>query len=227
MREPSNNEMNLPKPAQATELRRLSRCSADQEARLRRGVFLDLNGTLVAPILVEHPSDLRLIDGVAGCVAQLCRAGFVCPVITVQSRIEKGLFTDGEFRAWFAGFARDLATKGALVVGPYVCPHRFRTPCLCKKPSTLLYEQAAADHDVDLAGSYVIGDSAGDVEAAARFGGRGCLLSTEGPAPSAGMPSSSATYRARTMPEVVEWILSQEAAEQPDAADGASRRRRA
>jgi hypothetical protein len=49
---------------------------------------------------------------------------FVCPVVTVQSRVAKGLFTMTDFQAWFATFAADLKAQGALVVGPYVCPHR-------------------------------------------------------------------------------------------------------
>ena len=190
----------------------------------RGGVFLDLNGTLVAPVLVERPDDLRLILGTPEAVARLCRAGFVCPVVTVQSRIEKGVFTDAAFRLWFAGLASDLAGRGATVVGPYVCPHRFSTPCPCKKPQTVLYEQAAKDHDLDLTISYAIGDTLADVEAAARFGGRGCLLVTgDGPHDDRGaLPAAS--YTGHNIVEVVDWILAQEAAEQPDAADEAGLR---
>lgn len=159
----------------------------------RRAVFLDLNGTLVAPVLVERLGDLKLIEGVPEAVAQLCQAGFVCPIVTVQSRIEKGVFTDAEFREWFAGFATQLAALGAIVVGPYLCPHRFKTACACKKPQTLLYEQAAAQHGIELRDSYVIGDSADDVEAARRFGGCGCLL---------------ASHAGRGMGEIVDWIVS-------------------
>jgi len=144
----------------------------------RRAVFLDLNGTLVMPILVEHPRQLGLIAGVTDAIAKLSAAGFVCPVVTVQSRIEKGLFSAEEFTAWFGGFRSLLGRHGADVVGPYVCPHRFANPCACKKPNTLLFERAAGDHSIDLRRSFVVGDSAEDVEAAFRFGGRGCLVRT-------------------------------------------------
>jgi histidinol phosphatase-like enzyme len=78
----------------------------------RRAVFLDLNGTLVLPVLVERLADLRLVDGVTEGVERLCRAGFVCPVVTVQSRIEKGLFSEAEFHAWFEDLAKRMAPLG-------------------------------------------------------------------------------------------------------------------
>jgi len=85
----------------------------------QRAVFLDLNGTLVTPVLVNHPRDLKMIDGAGEAVARLCEAGFTCPVVTVQSRIEKGLFTGADFLDWFATFKARMATYGAILEGPY------------------------------------------------------------------------------------------------------------
>ena len=184
----------------------------------QRAVFLDLNGTLVAPVLVERLADLKLIEGVADGIARLCQAGFVCPVVTVQSRIEKGMFTGAEFLVWFGGLARQLAAVGATVVGPYVCPHRFRTPCACKKPQTLLYKRAAADHGLELTASYVVGDSAADIEAAQRFGGRGCFLGSPGTVQGGAGMAAMASHAGRSMTEIVDWIVSRGAAEQPVAA---------
>ena len=144
----------------------------------QRGVFLDLNGTLVEPLKQERLDELTLIPGVAEAVARLTAAGFVCPVVTVQSRIAKGLFSMADFQTWFAAFAADLEAQGALVVGPYVCPHRYGEPCPCKKPNVLLYERAASEHQLTTADCFVIGDSPDDVRAARRLGARGCLVRT-------------------------------------------------
>jgi D-glycero-D-manno-heptose 1,7-bisphosphate phosphatase len=144
----------------------------------RRGVFLDLAGTLVEPLKPEGLDEITLIPGVVEAVARLSEAGFICPVVTVQSRIAKGLFSLAEFETWFASFAVGLRVRGALVVGPYVCPHRRADPCPCKKPNTLLYDRAAAEHHLDPAASFVIGDSPEDVRAAKRLGARGCLVRT-------------------------------------------------
>lgn len=139
----------------------------------RRAVFLDLNGTLVEPILVNHPRELKVTAGAADAVARLYSTGFICPVVTVQSRIEKGIFTEGDFLEWFANFKEKMAASEAMLEGPYVCPHRPRSRCACAKPNTLLYERAAADLGITLAESFVIGDSLADVQAARRFGGKG------------------------------------------------------
>ena len=141
-------------------------------------VFLDLNGTLVLPLKVTSPSEYVQISGSAEAVARLCRKGFVCPVVTVQSRIGKGLYTEAEFLAWFRSFNDVLAADGGFLKGPYVCPHRYGVPCLCKKASGRLYRDAAVDLGIDLAYSFVIGDSLEDLEAARTLGCKGLLVRT-------------------------------------------------
>ena len=176
----------------------------------RRGVFLDLNGTLVVESSKpERLDELTLIPGVAEAVARLTAAGFVCPVVTVQSRIAKGIFSMADFRAWFATFAADLKGQGAVIVGPYVCPHRRAEPCPCKKPNALLYERAAREHELTAAECFVIGDSPVDVGAARRVGARGCLVRTGW----ARDPRVVETARQDTtivvdsMAQAVDWIL--------------------
>ena len=175
----------------------------------RRGVFLDLNGTLVEPLKQERLDEMTLIPGVASAIARLTAAGFVCPVVTVQSRIAKGLFSMAEFQTWFANFAAELAAQGALITGPYVCPHRYAEPCLCKKPNVLLYQRAASEHGLTPADCFVIGDSPDDVRAARRLGARGCLVRTgwasdprvvEAAVPDASMVVDS-------FAQAVDWIL--------------------
>lgn len=166
-------------------------------------VFLDLNGTLVQPVLVDHPRQLTPVADGSSAVAKLCAAGFLCPVVTVQSRIEKGMFTEREFVEWFAGFAREMREEGAILLGPYLCPHRPRSRCACAKPATILHRRAAAEWGIDLAGSFTIGDTMPDVEAAWAFGGKGCLIS-----PSAGTATATPPdYTASCLTDAVEWVL--------------------
>ena len=178
----------------------------------RRGVFLDLNGTLVEPLKQERLDELTLIPGVPEAIAKLTAAGFICPVVTIQSRIAKGLFSMADFRNWFAAFAANLNAQGANVVGPYICPHRRGDPCPCKKPNTLLYERAAADHQLVPKDCFVIGDSPANMAAARLQGARGCLVRTgwatdplvvEVAAPDAAIVVDS-------FAQAVDWILSLE-----------------
>ncbi len=175
-----------------------------------RAIFLDLNGTLVLPLKQQSLGELTLIPGADAAVRRLLAAGFFCPVVTVQARIEKGLFTEAEFRGWFAGF---FAACGLEVKGPYVCLHRYNHPCPCKKPRTLLYEQAAADLSLDLKRSYTIGDSPSNVEAARRFGGMGCLVRTGWAADDKVVEQAQpcAAFIGDTLGQAAEWILHREA----------------
>ncbi len=176
---------------------------------LARTVFLDLNGTIVMPVIVERLDDLRPVSGAVEAIARLCAHGFRCPVVTIQSRIEKGLFTQAEFLDWFRGFATSIKPSGAFLDGPYVCPHRFTTPCVCKKPGTALYERAAAELGLELPGAYVIGDTAADMEAAQRLGGIGCMVRTgfgqdDGEVARA---SPFTSFVGAALPDAVDWIL--------------------
>jgi histidinol-phosphate phosphatase family protein len=179
-----------------------------------RGVFLDLGGTLVEPLKPDRLEDLTLIPGVVAAIARLSAMGFVCPVVTVQSRISKGSFSAADFEAWFAGFAGDLRDAGALVVGPYVCPHRFKEQCPCKKPNTLLYERAARQHGIDVTKSFVIGDSPDDIRAAKRLGAKGCLVRTGWAADPRVVEAAAldATVIVDSLNDAVDWICSNGAA---------------
>jgi histidinol-phosphate phosphatase family protein len=148
---------------------------------LRPGAFLDLGGTLVLPLKPQSLSDYAPLEHVAEAIALLCAAGFVCPVVTVQSRIAKGLFTQAEFVDWFHAFRTRLASESAMLEGPYVCPHRYAEPCRCKKAGGSLYRRAAAELDIDLGASFVVGDSVEDMDAARILGCRGVLVHTGWP----------------------------------------------
>ena len=82
-------------------LRRSITLASDGDTVTRKAVFLDLNGTLVLPVKPERLADLYAIPGAIAAVARLTAAGFVCPVITVQSRIAKGIFTASDFSSGF------------------------------------------------------------------------------------------------------------------------------
>lgn len=192
-----------------------------------RAVFLDLNGTLVLPLKQESLAEMSLIPGADVAVRRLLAAGFLCPVVTVQARIEKGLFTEAEIRAWFAGFFGSL---GIDLKGPYVCPHRYNHPCPCEKPNRFLYDQAASDLSLDLGRCFTIGDSPQDVVAARRFGGLGCLVRTGWAADQKVVEEarSSAAFISDTIGDAVDWILSRQgrSCEQDAGANGGQARRR-
>lgn len=163
------------------------------------------------PLLVEAPSQLRLIAGIGAAVAELSKAGLICPVVTIQSRISKGLFSMDQFLNWFREFRAELGELGGHVVGPYVCPHRFKDPCECKKPAAFLYRLAADEHGLNLRRSFVIGDSAADVAAAHGFGGRSCLVRTGYGSDEREVARAQpyAPFIADSFADAVNWVLDQ------------------
>jgi D-glycero-D-manno-heptose 1,7-bisphosphate phosphatase len=170
-------------------------------------VFFDLNGTLVLPVQADSLSDYIPIPGAFAAIRLLNQSGFVCPVVTVQSRIEKGMFSEAEFRSWFRSFVAEAGDEGAHIAGLYLCPHRVSSNCPCGKPKPTLYRQAAGELGVDSTRSYVIGDTASDIEAAGNIGATGCLVLT-GWGRDAIARAVSADYVGRDLHDVATWIIS-------------------
>ena len=177
---------------------------------MKRAVFLDLNGTLVEPVRVESLDELRLVEGVFEAISKLNKAGFICPVITVQSRIAKDYFSDQDFLAWFDLFTKDAAQYNAEILGPFVCPHRFKETCVCEKPKPYLYEQAIRKYNIDVKKSLVIGDTASDIEAGLAIGAKSCLVSTGWGHKQINQDRAIAlnVHIANNFPEAIDWFLS-------------------
>ncbi len=112
------------------------------------------------PLKQESLSEMKMIPGVDMAIAKLIEAKLISPVVTIQSGISEGRFTEQEFRDWFSGSFRTMKVK---IQGPFICQYRFAEQCVCKKPNSFLYEQAAKDYSIDLSKSYIIGDTTLDV----------------------------------------------------------------
>ena len=169
-------------------------------------MFLDLNGTLISPSKPKSLFEMKIIPGADLAVARLIEKKLICPVVTIQSGIAKGRFTEQEFHNWFSCFFMNLKLD---LKGPYICPHRFAEECICKKPNTFLYEQAAKDYSIDLSRSYVVGDTSLDVIAGKNLGGHGCLVRTGSATNDSEYKDArqNASFIGQTLSDVVNWIL--------------------
>ena len=145
---------------------------------MRKAVFLDKDGTVVHnfPYNVD-PSKIELTAGCAEALLRLHQAGHPLIVISNQPGLAKGLFSLQDLQRAERFLARLLASFGIPIRAFYYCPHhpeavvpRSRTACTCRKPAPGLIEQAAREHGLDLAGSWMIGDILNDVEAGRRAG---------------------------------------------------------
>ncbi len=154
-----------------------------------RAVFLDRDGTINAEVdYLSDPDDLRLVDRAGEAIARLNRAGYLCVVITNQSGIARGKLTEDRLGQIHRRLDELLAAKGAHIDHYEACPHHpdygsqlYRQDCECRKPKPGMYLQAQAALGIDLQGSWAVGDSSRDLEAATRIGVPGFLVSTGKP----------------------------------------------
>jgi D-glycero-D-manno-heptose 1,7-bisphosphate phosphatase len=139
-----------------------------------RAVFLDRDGTLNRD--VGYPSDysqVHLYRFSPEAVRAIRRLGFRPVVVTNQSGVGRGLIPEPALREIHRRLGAELERRGARLDGIYYCPHylrssepRYRKDCSCRKPKPGLARRAAADLNLDLRGSYMIGDKVEDI----RFG---------------------------------------------------------
>jgi D-glycero-D-manno-heptose 1,7-bisphosphate phosphatase len=145
----------------------------------RPAVFLDRDGTIIEDTgYIAAPDSVRLLPGAATAIGRLNRAGIPTIVVTNQSGIARGLLDESAYQAVARRLETLLAAGGARLDADYHCPHHpdITGTCECRKPGPLLYRRAAADHELDLARSWWVGDRERDVVPAQRFGGRGVLI---------------------------------------------------
>lgn len=172
----------------------------------RAAVFLDKDGTLVddVPYNVD-PDRIVLARGAYAGTAALHRAGYALVVVTNQSGVARGLFGEDALVGVEAKLRALLAPTP--IAGFYFCPHGPDDGCDCRKPLPGMLLRAAAELDIDLRASWMIGDILNDVEAGARAGCRTVLVDNGGETEWVGGPHRTPTLRVPDMGTAVTAIL--------------------
>lgn len=154
----------------------------------RKAVFLDKDGTLLenVPYNVD-PSQMRLAERAGQALRLLQEAGYLIVIVSNQSGIARGLFSESEIRPMREHLESLLAAEGVPLAGFCYCPHhpegkvpQYALACTCRKPAPGLLRTAAAEHGIELRASWVIGDILDDVEAGNRALCRTVLLDNGG-----------------------------------------------
>lgn len=148
---------------------------------LRPAVFLDRDGTIIREAdYLSDPDGVELVDGAPEALRALGEAGYLLVVVTNQSGIARGLYTEEDYRAVAARLEALLDRAGARLDATYHCPHgpAEAGACDCRKPAVGMYRRAASDLGIDLAASWYVGDKPSDVLPARELGGRGILVRT-------------------------------------------------
>lgn len=152
---------------------------------LKPALFLDRDGVLNEDQGYVHRwEDFRWIPGAKETVAAFNRAGWLVIVVTNQSGVGRGYYTEDDMHALHRRVDAELAQAGAHIDAWYFCPmhpdaklERYRHPDPPnRKPNPGMILQALQDWPIDAAASLLIGDKPSDLEAALRAGLRGELF---------------------------------------------------
>lgn len=154
------------------------------QPQLLRAIFLDKDGTLIED--VPHNVDpQRVVLGprVAQGLALLQRHGYALFIVSNQSGIAHGIFSEATLRHVLQHLQNMLGDQGIVIDGVYYCPHSptgtvasYASACTCRKPMPGMLQRAAGEHGIDLRRSWMIGDILHDIEAGHRAGCKAALI---------------------------------------------------
>ncbi|GAB3773664.1 HAD family hydrolase [Spirosoma horti] len=182
---------------------------------MNKAVFWDKDGTLIPDIPYNvDPARITLYPDAGPSLFRLKTAGYKLIVISNQSGVARGHFTEKELTAVWERLTQLLGQYGAEPDGFYYCPHDpngsvhpYAERCTCRKPEPGLLIRAALDHQIDLSQSWMVGDILNDVAAGNRAGCRTILIDrgneTEWLMNSHRQPTATAT----TLDEATEYML--------------------
>lgn len=132
---------------------------------MNKAVFLDRDGTInVDREYVHKIKDLEFIPGVLEALAKLAKTEYKIIIITSQSGIGRGYYTQKEYELFNEHMLKRIKNHGGRIDGIYFCPHHPNDGCECRKPMPKMILNAANDFNIDLSKSYMIGDKKSDVE---------------------------------------------------------------
>ncbi len=141
-----------------------------------KAVFIDRDGTLIEEVNFLHRvEDLQYFSYTDEAIRLLKEKGFLVVLVTNQSGIGRGIYTEDQMHSVHAKIQTDLTAKLDAI---YFCPHLPNAGCACRKPNLGMIEAALADLPIDLENSWMIGDKILDVELGLNAGIKPILVLT-------------------------------------------------
>ena len=170
-----------------------------------RAVFLDRDGTISEDVnYCSSVEDFHILPTVPEAIRLLNDVGFKVVLITNQSGISRGYFTEAILAEIHAEMESELAKYGAFIDAIYYCPHHPDDGCGCRKPKPGLLTKAAEELGIDLKFSYMIGDMQKDIDVGKAVGCKTVLITT---GPDGGDGVTNADYTAGSLSQAAQWII--------------------
>lgn len=150
-----------------------------------KAIFLDRDGTInVEKHYLYKIDDFEFLPGVIEALRMLQEAGYLLIVVTNQSGIARGYYSEEDFEVLNSWMIEYLKEQGIVITKVYYCPHlpeakvmKYRKRCSCRKPLLGMYERAIEEYDIDISKSWVIGDKIRDCSICTKYACRGFLIS--------------------------------------------------
>ena len=146
----------------------------------RNVLFLDRDGVINVDVgYLSDPAQLEFIPGAIEAMKEAQTRGYDIIVVTNQSGVARGYYTEEDVQALYAEMSRRLEAEGVHILAYYYCPHHpegiveaYKKACDCRKPNPGMLTKAIEEWHVDVDGSFLVGDKPSDVEAAEAIGMR-------------------------------------------------------
>ena len=181
-----------------------------------RAVFLDRDGVLNGNVFYpdtgawespREPREWALLPGVLPALRALANAGFGLFLVSNQPNVVNGKSTPAAHQEMHRLLAEQLRLAAVRFTDFFYCTHhpRFTGACPCRKPSPHFLESAAQSHGLDLAGSWMVGDRATDMQCGRAAGTRTVWINTgqEREIPAMDLVD----FACGSLPEAVNYIL--------------------
>jgi len=179
-------------------------------SQLNKGVFIDRDDTISRDVhYCSRPEDFELLPKAAAGIKLLNQEGFKVVVITNQSGIARGYFTEDMLNKIHQKMVDELAKSGANVDAIFFCPHHPDDNCECRKPKPKLAHQAIEQLLIDPQQSFTIGDRLMDVELAKAIGCKSVMIPSEPGKTELRKSSISPDYIASDLVSAAKWIIQQ------------------
>lgn len=168
-------------------------------------LFLDRDGTLIVDKnYLSHPTGIEFMPDALAGLRRFRAMGYALVMITNQSGIGRGYFSDEQLQAVHRRLQELLAAEGLALDAIYYCPHAPEAQCRCRKPATGMLEQACAEHGIDRSRALMVGDSQADMLLARNFGITALQICRDG-----ATPDPLAQWSGPSLLAAAKWVATQ------------------
>jgi D-glycero-D-manno-heptose 1,7-bisphosphate phosphatase len=152
-----------------------------------KALFLDRDGVVNREVsYLSRIDQVEWVPGLWELCARARDAGFVLIVVTNQSGIARGMYSEADFHPLMAWMGERFRAHGVSMAAYYYCPHHpqegigeYKRECADRKPGPGMLLRAAQDFSLDLSQCVMVGDRCSDI-AAANAAGVGTVFLLKG-----------------------------------------------